>query len=87
MIPRHAVSFLRECDWGGIAFEHTVVALGLLGIQASNWIEARTDKERAMQVAASIKADLRDSLDIEQKAIGAIDAGLRSFEAARARSR
>ncbi len=86
MIHRRALSFLRKRDWGGMTFELLVVALGvLLGIQASNWNDARHDRQRGRQAVAALQADLKDSIAGETKAIAVVNRGLAEFDAARMR--
>ena len=83
---RRVVSFLRQRDWPGALFELLIVTLGvLLGIEASNWNESRDAARRSALAATVLRQDLRDGIDVENKAGAEVDAGLESFAAARKR--
>ena len=50
MITKRIADFVRAQDWNAIAVEFVIVAAGvLMGIQVSNWNEARIEKARVQQ--------------------------------------
>lgn len=83
---RRVIQFMRERDWPAALFELLVVALGvLLGIEASNWNQARERHRRTAQVINVLRRDLNDGIFVEDVAAQEVDAGLAAFEQARRR--
>src|SRR5689334_9017255 len=80
------VQFMRNRAWPAALFELLVVALGvLLGIEASNWNQAREERQRTEQVIDVLRKDLNDGIFVENEASREVDAGLAAFAAARRR--
>jgi hypothetical protein len=60
MILRRFTAGLRRQDWTAVLVELFVVVAGVfIGLQASNWNEAREQDEKGARFAESLKADLR----------------------------
>jgi hypothetical protein len=77
---------MRERDWPAALFELLIVGLGvLLGIEASNWNQAREEHRRTAQVINVLRKDLDDGIAVENEASEEVDAGLAAFAAARRR--
>lgn len=61
MILRRVAENLKNQHWTAIAIEFVIVILGVfIGLQASNWNEARAEKARASAYRAQIAVDLRE---------------------------
>jgi hypothetical protein len=63
MIIKRIARFVRAQDWNAIAVEFVIVAAGvLMGIEVSNWNEARVEKARVQQQVASLGSELQGNL-------------------------
>jgi len=61
MIRRRVIDNLKKQQWTAVVIELAIVVLGVfIGIQASNWNQARTTAEQAANFAEHLKADLRE---------------------------
>ncbi len=65
MILRRFTANLRRQDWTAVAVELVVVVIGVfLGVQASNWNQARADaqlgRDYAKRLVHDLDADLAD---------------------------
>src|SRR5215210_6353526 len=68
MIIKRIARFVREQDWNAIAIEFVIVTAGvLMGIEVSNWNEARVEKARVHQQVASLGTELRGNLAIIER--------------------
>jgi hypothetical protein len=71
MILRRVADQVREHDWFVVAIEFVIVVLGVfLGLQASNWNEARLDRAIAAGHLAEIAEDLQAHLDFHDRLYG-----------------
>jgi len=60
MILRRVTANVRRQDWTAVAVELAVVVVGVfIGLQASNWNEARETEGKAARFAESLRADMR----------------------------
>lgn len=68
MIARRAIANLRRHDWTAVAIELVVVVLGVfIGLQASDWSQARADRSHEAVYLASLAKDIRsDIADIDE---------------------
>jgi hypothetical protein len=63
MILRRLAHNLREQNWTAIVIEFVLLVLGVfLGMQVSNWNQARVDDERARGYLARMRSDLDTDL-------------------------
>ena len=63
MIITRIAHYLRTQDWNAIAVEFVIVTAGvLMGIQVSNWNDARVEKARVTQQVVSLGTELRGNL-------------------------
>ena len=63
MIIKRIAHYLRAQDWNAIAVEFVIVTAGvLMGIEVSNWNEARVEKARVSQQVASLATELQGNL-------------------------
>ncbi len=61
MILRPFTERLRKLDWSAIAVELLIVVLGVfIGIQVSNWNQARVTDQQAAVFTGHLRADLRE---------------------------
>lgn len=68
MILRRITQHVRDQNWTAIGIDFLIVVLGVfVGIQVSNWNQARSDRNRAGRYVAQISENLRsDILDQEE---------------------
>ena len=68
MIFRRFAGSLRRQDWTAVVVELVVVVLGVfIGLQASNWNQARTDRSHETVYLAGLAKDVRsDIADIDE---------------------
>ena len=60
-ILRRGIEFFRRHDWPAVGIELLVVVLGVfIGLQASNWNDARGEDRRAAVFTDRLRADLRE---------------------------
>lgn len=60
-ILRRSIEFFRRHDWAAVAIELMVVVLGVfIGLQASNWNDARGEDRRAAVFTDRLRDDLRE---------------------------
>lgn len=60
---RHVISNLRRQDWMAVAIELVIVILGVfIGIQVSNWNQARADVQLGQDYAKRLARDLNTNL-------------------------
>ncbi len=65
MILRRVISHVRNQEWTAIGIDFLIVVTGVfIGIQVSNWNQARADRDLAdryvVQLSEDLRADLRD---------------------------
>lgn len=61
MIFRRAIANLRAQNWPAIAIEFAIVVAGVfVGMQVSNWNEARIEKAETIQVLRGLKPELNN---------------------------
>ncbi|MFN0023859.1 MAG: hypothetical protein ACKVS5_08165 [Parvularculaceae bacterium] len=59
MILRRVIAHFRKQEWTAIAIDFVIVVTGVfVGLQVSNWNEARTEGERSRGYLARIRAEL-----------------------------
>ena len=86
MILRRLVAHLKDQHWTGVFIELAIVVLGVfLGMQVSNWNEARIERERTTLVLDTFRADMRDYIRVALTFGHKATKGLAAFNAARAR--
>jgi len=86
MRPGRIFEHLRQQNWTAIGIELVIVVLGVfIGIQVSNWNEARIEQQRTALVLDTFRADLRDFLGVGTKFLDKTTEGLAAFDAARSR--
>lgn len=67
--PQRFSKALRERDWAGVLIETLIVVIGVfLGIEASNWNQARQDRQEERRYYAQIVVDLRRDLQSLERA-------------------
>jgi len=86
MILRRVVEHVKAQNWTAVALDFVIVVLGVvIGIQVSNWNEARAAADRRDQIVAALITDLRDGLETQARFVADIDKGVAewtsSFEA------
>jgi hypothetical protein len=86
MILRRLVAHLKDQHWTGVFIELVIVVLGVfIGMQVSNWNEARVEQARTTLVLNGFRADMSDYIRVAEKFGGKATSGLAEFDAARAR--
>jgi hypothetical protein len=71
MTLRRLADQIRDHNWFVVAIEFLIVALSVfLGLQASNWNEARIDRAIAAGHLAEIAEDLQAHLDFNERLYG-----------------
>ena len=86
MILRRAIDRLKRHEWMAVAIELLIVILGvLIGIQASNWNEARVERQRQVALLDGFRVDMRDYSGVTRKFSRRALNGLAAFDAAIAR--
>ena len=87
-MPRwHLSKRLHDRDWWGVALDLLILVVGVfLGIQVSNWNDARRDdvagRAYVLRIRDDLRADVRSLDQHEQYWREATDAGLRTLESA-----
>ncbi len=80
MILSRVVGHLKQQDWSAVAIEFFIVIGGVfIGLQASDWNQARNDAARGLVYVARINGELRAEL-------AQVEARIATFEVARART-
>lgn len=70
MILRRFMDHIRQMNWFAVGIDFLVVVIGLfIGMQVTNWNEARKDRLQEKQYLIRLKADLQDSLMRNQGSI------------------
>ncbi len=83
MILRKLASAIRRQDWFTVLLEVVIVVLGVfIGIQVSNWNNAREASERRDLIVAALITDLRDAAAAQEGFTREIDHGLAGWESA-----
>lgn len=86
MILRRVPEHVRNQEWTAIGIEVVIVVLGVfIGIQVSNWNEARVEAQRREQIIEALVTNLRDAISVQERFIAEIETGLSSWESAFAR--
>jgi hypothetical protein len=86
VILRRAIERLRQHEWLAVMIELLIVILGvLIGIQASNWNEARVERQHQVALLEGFRADMRDYSAVSRKFSRRAVNGLAAFDAAIAR--
>jgi len=86
MILRRVIEHFRKQEWTAIFLDFVIVVVGVfIGIQVSNWNDARAEELRRRQIIAALVTNLSDSINVQKRFAGAIGEGLaewrRAFEA------
>lgn len=69
MILRRLTANLRAQNWTAIAIDFAIVVIGVfLGIQASNWNQARLEKRETRQLLHQLSPELRRLVDFSEHA-------------------
>lgn len=86
MILRRLVENLKQQHWTAIGVELVIVVLGVfIGLQVSNWNEARIEQARTALVLDAFRADMRDYIRVQQTFGEKVAKSLAAFDAARSR--
>jgi len=86
MLMRRAVEQLRQQHWMAVGIDLVIVVLGVfLGIQVSNWNEARIEQQRSAVMLDAFRSELGDYVGVTNSFIAEVTKGLDAFDAARAR--
>ncbi|MCA8900460.1 MAG: hypothetical protein KDA53_04360 [Hyphomonas sp.] len=88
MILRRLTDAFRKQDWFTVFIETMIVVLGVfLGLQASNWNEARNDRSDASQYRERLVADMelsvsrnQDQIDYSRRQLEQLDLALTALE-------
>ena len=81
MTLRRVVAHFREQHWTAIVIDLAIVVLGVfLGIQVSNWNQARADQQKGRAYAARLTADLEQDLAQRRQLVAYYGAVLDSIE-------
>jgi len=68
VILRRLSQSLKEQNWTAILIEFVLLVVGVfLGIQASNWNEARIGQARTKQALDAFRVDMRDQMRVAGK--------------------
>ena len=68
MILRRVIEHMKHQHWMGVFIELVIVVLGVfIGMQVSNWNEARVELARTAQVLDAFRADMRDYINVQEK--------------------
>lgn len=63
MIPRRVYEHVKTHNWFAVAIDFVIVVVGVfVGMQVSNWNEARRDRAREETYLAGLAKDLRDDI-------------------------
>jgi hypothetical protein len=82
MITKRIAHYVRGQDWNAIAVEFVIVTAGvLMGIEVSNWNEARVEKARVSQQVASLGTELQGNLAIIERYQRNVDSQLSDLTA------
>jgi hypothetical protein len=83
---RRAIEQFRHQQWMAIAIDLVIVVLGVfLGIQVSNWNEARMEQQRSAVMLQAFRSELGDYVGVTNSFVAEVTKGLDAFDAARAR--
>ncbi|HKJ75194.1 MAG TPA: hypothetical protein VKA19_13855 [Alphaproteobacteria bacterium] len=86
MILSRVIHHVKNQQWTAVFLDFVIVVLGVvIGIQVSNWNQARADDRRTKAILAAISADLGDYARTSGDFVNRVSQGLAAFEAARAR--
>jgi hypothetical protein len=86
MLMRRVVEQFRHQHWMAIAIDLVIVVLGVfLGIQASNWNEARIEQARSAVMVDAFRSELSDYIKVTGEFKARATRGLDAFDAAYAR--
>jgi hypothetical protein len=68
MLLRRVIQHLRKQEWTAIAIDFVIVVVGVfVGLQVSNWNEARAERERSREYLSRIRAELvADMTELER---------------------
>ncbi|MEZ5972935.1 MAG: hypothetical protein R3C31_14085 [Hyphomonadaceae bacterium] len=68
MLLRRIIEHLRAQEWTAIAIDFVIVVVGVfVGLQVSNWNEARAERERSHEYLSRIRAELVvDTTELER---------------------
>src|SRR5512147_1389332 len=66
MLLRRVIEHVREQNWTAIAIDFVIVVIGVfVGIQVSNWNEARVERQLVRGHLTEIAGDLRKYLELD----------------------
>jgi len=86
MLMRRAMEHLRQQHWMAVVIDLAIVVVGVfLGIQVSNWNEARIERERSAIMVDAFRNELSDYIAVTREFVTKVTKGLDAFDAARAR--
>lgn len=81
MILRRVISHVRNQEWTAIGIDFLIVVLGVfVGIQVSNWNEARVDERLGQDYTERLLVDLRKDHESRQRLVAYFDAVSTSAE-------
>lgn len=71
MLLRRVTQHMKAQNWLAVGIDFVIVVVGVfVGIQVSNWNEARLDRQTGERHLAEIAEDLREHLDFHEKLYG-----------------
>ncbi len=86
MILRRLSQSLKEQNWTAIVIEFVLLVTGVfIGIQVSNWNQARVEQQRTALLLDGFRTDMQDYSAVSRKFAKRANNGLAAFDAARRR--
>lgn len=83
---RRVVEQLKHQHWMAVGIDLLIVVVGVfIGMQVSNWNEARIERERSALMVDAFRTELNNYIRVTRKYDDQATKGLAKFEAARAR--
>jgi hypothetical protein len=82
-IVRRVIAHVKTQNWFAAGIDFLIVVLGVfIGIQVSNWNEARVEERRREQIAEALVTSLRDSIAVQTRFISEVERGLAGWQEA-----
>ena len=82
-IIRRFTTHAKSQNWFAVTVDFAIVFIGVfVGIQASNWNEARIEAQHRREIVEALVTNLEDSVAVEELFIREIGAGLRKWQEA-----
>ncbi len=86
MLLRRVIEHVKSQNWTAVAIDFVIVVVGVfIGIQVSNWNDARAEEERRRQIISALVTNISDAIRVQERFIEEIESGLAQWEAANAR--